>query len=280
MNKTGKQEFLRYRDFGEELLNKIIRELKNYSLCLVWLKNKGRKEEGGLLGSGTLIKIKNKYCILTAGHVVNCINFKKCEFIGFSIGEDSPRLGVEKKYVETMDIYCKNNNEFGPDIGLIIINDDEKIGWLKAKKMFWNMDLEKEKTLLNKNDDEGAWCICGSPDELTEIKNKYVGYDETLGFHNNAWLAGLERKYEKKEYDYYEFSAIYGEGNDSPNSFGGVSGGGAWQIKVGRAKGGNLVIIDYRLIGVAFYQSSIVNNKRIIRCHGIKNIYVELPKII
>ena len=67
---------------------------------------------------------------------------------------------------------------------------------------------------------------------------------------------------------------------DLPTSFGGVSGGGVWQVPLIRDRQGDLEADDYILSGVAFYQTKLDGNHRLIRCHGRKTVYEKVPKYL
>jgi hypothetical protein len=74
------------------------------------------------------------------------------------------------------------------------------------------------------------------------------------------------------EYDYLEFPVRYNESIDVPESFGGCSGGGLWQVRL-ILKDGTITHERPILSGVAFYQTDLVDNQRTILCHGRVSIY-------
>jgi hypothetical protein len=84
---------------------------------------------------------------------------------------------------------------------------------------------------------------------------------------------------QRGNFDYISYEALYNEFYEGPDRFGGVSGGGLWQVLV------NLVherptAREFLLSGVAFYQtdkfSSPEGIKRHIVCHGRKSVYGPL----
>jgi hypothetical protein len=79
--------------------------------------------------------------------------------------------------------------------------------------------------------------------------------------------------------EFVPYSVALGRARDNkaeslPPSFVGVSGGPVWGMQLQEDKnGGQIKIKDSALIGITFYQSTKVNNKRRLRAHFIKSIY-------
>jgi hypothetical protein len=77
-------------------------------------------------------------------------------------------------------------------------------------------------------------------------------------------------------FDYVAFKPVYDDGYGGPQSFGGYSGGGIWQLVV-NPKDGAPTVTGRHLMGVAFYQSDLkVRGEETIReviCHGRESIY-------
>ena len=78
-------------------------------------------------------------------------------------------------------------------------------------------------------------------------------------------LGIVSKEYLKDGFDYLEFAVDSGTKHyEGPTSFKGFSGGGLWHILADK----NPV-----LSGVAFWQSPLDGDKRIVKCHGRKSIY-------
>lgn len=65
-----------------------------------------------------------------------------------------------------------------------------------------------------------------------------------------------------------------------PKNFGGISGGGLWQILLKDSSVDKFEPTCYILSGLAFYQSELKANKRLIRCHGRQSIYKNVYEFI
>lgn len=84
------------------------------------------------------------------------------------------------------------------------------------------------------------------------------------------------RIFERDNHDYIELSSK----RYIPKSFGGVSGGGVWQVIMQDQPEGGVKILEIMLSGLAFYESARKNDKRIIRCHGKKSIYERIYDLL
>ena len=107
------------------------------------------------------------------------------------------------------------------------------------------------------------------------------GFKSIKGYRGLCGISGIRKEYESSGYDYLEMAIQYESHNqDLPMSFGGVSGGGVWQVSLIRNIQGNLEADEYILSGVAFYQTKLDGNHRLIRCHGRKTVYEKVPKYL
>ena len=59
-------------------------------------------------------------------------------------------------------------------------------------------------------------------------------------------------------------------------AFGGVSGGGLWQVIIAKNEAGKVILKELILSGVAFYQTQNINNRRVIVCHGRRSVYKKV----
>ena len=160
----------------------------------------------------------------------------------------------------------------GHDLALIILADSEKIGTIKATNLFYNLSRDRDKLLKNPPPDKNSiWYFCGVPNERMLQSESAVSFDELLEFEIFCGAGGADRYFEKNAYDYFETDI---DTRDSvPHDFGGMSGGGLWQVPVTVTGPNSFTPIDFFLSGVIFYQGIGENNKRYLRCHGRQSIY-------
>ena len=81
-------------------------------------------------------------------------------------------------------------------------------------------------------------------------------------------------------FDYLEFKARYGGLNEPPQSFGGFSGAGLWQAPLVRTPEGTLKAKELLLSGVAFYQFARTEERRVIKCHGRRSVYLHTTRAV
>ena len=108
---------------------------------------------------------------------------------------------------------------------------------------------------------------------LSSVIRQPDGIEETCRFENIIGLSNAEFESVNAEYDIYKLIASYDSESESPSDFGGVSGGGLWQIILRKSANGE-INCDYPFLsGVAYRQTSLQKNERSILCHGRKTIY-------
>jgi hypothetical protein len=81
-------------------------------------------------------------------------------------------------------------------------------------------------------------------------------------------------------FDYLDIRIDYGDRTDLPTSFGGMSGGGLWQVLCRKTSTGVIDPEDYILSGVTFFQIAIEGRVRSLRCHGRKTIHERVPEYV
>ncbi len=163
----------------------------------------------------------------------------------------------------------------------VIVLPPTDIAWLKDKRLFWNISLQRKQVLANPLDkDIGVWFVCGFPDEFTRTEEPQRGFDRVLGFFNLSGCSGVEREWADGDYDYLDLPVLYEKGIELPISFGGISGGGVWQVPLWKTEQGEIRAKEPIFSGVAFYQTAIVDRRRTIRCHGRRSVYDAVYKAL
>jgi len=263
---------------SDKLIDDIIPHIKYYSTPLL-LNTKGANGEEyiRLIGSGTFVSILNIFGIITAAHVINILIEEKSLARPYSLGliiKDYPHnYAIPSNYLEVINIAKGQIDADGPDLGFIVLPNSE-VGTIKATKNFHNLDKNRECILAKPPKfNAGPWAICGVPDEKTVVErheeesilNKRYFMFCGVGSIYNTFMAG--------GYDYYDIRVKHDLSPIIPDSFGGVSGGGLWQIPLRRSSEQTIEPIEYILSGVAFYQTERTGLYRSIKCHGRNSIY-------
>ncbi len=260
------------KDLSKDITNEIVKELSPYVTPIITLNMLENEIDFNLLGSGTFVKVKDKYGVLTAQHVINSKKFKNCDEVGFSIREDRHKFSIKKKYLEVIEIGYPLSDKDGPDLALIILNEPD-VSTVKATKSFWNMDKYIESNIDIKI---GAFCLFGCPNEMVTIEESLQRFEDSKSFGGLAGIAPVDKEWEREGFSFYNYVVSYDELSDTPDSFEGVSGAGLWHIKLFRNKEGLIKYDKPILAGVAFFQSSIDGNLRSIICNGKKSLYEKL----
>jgi len=274
-----KSELINIMDFPDELSDSICQTLSNFSIALLRIVIDQNHEKFSLIGSGTLVIVNGQFSILTAEHVL--AEIEGSEYLGLltSYRGNPHRYKFETNHLTIHRIAKGQNDSDGPDIGLIIL-PHETIGRLKAEKSFFNIDRRRDR--FNQGFipiDRGFWFTLGFPGVFEFDIEPNRGFSEIKGYYGLCGISGIRKEYENNGYDYLEMSIKYESHNKNlPNSFGGVSGGGIWQVPLSRNNQGSLEPDEYILSGVIFYQTQLQENQRFLRGHGRNVIYFKVPE--
>lgn len=271
-----KTEAISITEIPQELFEEIKGKLSHYVVGFVRIRENESFEDADLIGSGTLVESDGVYGILTANHVIEALT--ETGVIGLILS--SVLFPAEHRYtlrvghlkmvpVVRRPTYCESE---GPDLGVVVL-PSTYLGTIKARKSFYNLSSSRDEILTTPlANNIGIWFLCGSPSELTTEEDPRGGFGRVKRFYGLFGAGGVQKGYTSGKYDYLEFYVRCGK-NQLPESYGGISGGGLWQVPIQRSPDGKLKAKEPILSGVAFYQSSMANHMRSIKCHGRKSIY-------
>jgi hypothetical protein len=236
----------------------------------------GLLADTALAGTGTLVEYMGVHYVLTAHHVwEKCLSKPEVENVGFILSHQEYTSRLPTKYIDPIVVGSPISDEAGPDVILLKLPVGAPIlQAIKAKKSFFKIDFELEEKLHFCSDKMDLYAIAGFIGERTKAESRPHGI--ILTCHANMNFTGIERSFDKDEFDYEDCLAVYTDTNDLPNSFGGTSGGGLWKIELFTGNQIGRIVLS----GVAFYQSEQLENERFLRCHGPKTIYQKVPQIL
>ncbi len=245
------------------LREKIVRNLGDFTVALFGISG-SPQERLRLAGTGTLVLVDGKHFILTALHVWEEI-LSSADRIGITVKENTAhRTVIDRRNVAAFGLAKPQEwSEWGPDIVLLSV-PAEDVGRINAYRCFWNLRARIE---INAEVLE-VRILMGTPAALGTITETYAD------LQINGLFLGPEMRHTRGELDYldYEIDLSF----PVPRNFGGVSGGGVWQVYVYWTPSGEQVDWKMSLHGVAFYQLPIVRERRTIRCHGPETIRAVL----
>lgn len=223
-------------------------------LLKLYFDERGNKQAMHI-GSGTFVIIKGIHGILTAQHVTRTLSGDYSLGLTVTREDEEQEFKVDKSSIKIIDVGTSVTEEYGPDLSFIILADWDKIGTIKVSKSFHDLSRDQEELLTNPPaTDFGIWFVCGAPGERTRIEQSRSSFGEIFAFQDYCAAGGVQREYERGNYDYFEMDIDVVSEADIPHNFAGMSGGGLWQVTVARAEDQTLIPKRYLFSGVVFYQ--------------------------
>ncbi|QTA79805.1 peptidase domain-containing protein [Desulfonema limicola] len=231
------------------VMNEINNHLLNYTIGIIKIDN-NNDNDIALIGSGTLVEIGNIKGILTAQHVIEAISHQK--EIGFIIKKHPHRYILPSNTIDFFEIDRGKQESKGPDLGFIKLPQNN-IGAITAVKSFYNISVNRDKALkTHPEKQKELWCMSGFPDEFTKNGIPSQKFSSLKGITHVCGFSETVRNYVDGEYDYFKLTAQYHELTQTPESFGGVSGGGLWHIILRDEDNKQIAAKDHILSGVNF----------------------------
>lgn len=254
----------------ESLLEDVSRYLARFSVGFVRVEDTATNLDATLLGSGTAVSIGTARGVLTAHHVIEVL--PKTGRLGLILGPERQRHTINVQGLTYLKIARGSNDPNGPDLGGVLLAPSIA-GDIEARKVFYNLDARREEMLSNPPDlQTGVWFVNGFVAERT-VEERSDERELLKGFYNLSGAGFPNAPVSAAGYDYYEFPVDYDGRSVAPRSFGGMSGGGLWQVRLVRNHGGELTHDAHLFSGVVFYQDPATDTSTRVRCHGRHSVY-------
>ncbi len=230
-----------------------------------------RPEEAILIGSGTFICVGSRYGILTAHHVLKRL-YDPCE-LGLILVEEEHRSTIPVEDLDLIEIAVSGIPGSGPDLAFVGL-PLSRVEGISMFKSFYDLDVDREEMLNSPLDPHSAvWFVNGIPDVFTIDEPSNGLFEVARSFHGLCGAGGANRVYMELGFDYIEVIVQYLEEADLPVTFGGISGGGLWQV-MAEGELENLKPNRYILSGMPFAETTeIIDGERTILCHGPISLY-------
>jgi hypothetical protein len=228
----------------------------------------------GSFASGTFMNVGGFTGILTAYHVAEHLTLFP-DFL-LIVADYPHRLEATAGTVQHVVIGSPPSHsepETGPDLSFLIFRNPTLVEAIQAEKLFYNMDFACSDPLSSPARPK-IWGVAGTfADSFRRITEDYRG--EPLSKLQNFVGAG-DFRYETwhDEFDYIRLTVPAGD-SGFPCHYGGLSGGGFWQIPMEVDATGDLNTLGHRpplLTGVQFAQSRRANGERVLTGHGFNSI--------
>jgi hypothetical protein len=221
-----------------------------------------------LVGTGTLVTVNDVHYILTAAHVWKAVQ-ERGSMLGLTLAEDKDHefLIPNVNIVASVTKYDPASVDWGPDLVFLRI-PPERLGTLKAYKNFYNLSIERASRPL---DCIKTNAVIGTPGEMAEQWPRYAVLQVTAFF-----LETNPKRITRGNFDYLEYTVDMNFPG-VPSTFGGVSGGGLWEIYFYFCEKTQKIETIERLIGVAYAETAVVQGHREIRFHGYESMRASKP---
>jgi hypothetical protein len=161
--------------------------------------------------------------------------------------------------------------EWGPDLCFIAL-DDEHASRIAASKSFVNLRQQSDQLADAPPVEDGFWAVTGMVGEQSIVDAPADASGAGVSVLGRAFYSSLDRRHERGDWDYYDVGADCAV-PDVPATFGGLSGGGLWEIKLMHG-GSGLFEWDGlpKFRGVVFWETPVAGHLRSIRCHGPRSV--------
>ena len=264
------------------VLEKVGAEIADFTVGFAILRTRGSTQDADPVGSGSLVTVGSVHGILTAAHVlINLPDQGEVGLVRFPrVQSFAQKVTIDMGQTEKLTIAADAFGPEGPDLGFLRLSPKDA-GALKARNVFFNLGMRQKSVLADDQPDPPYFDgISGMIAEWTTDLPPEQGLARVKGFRALFGVGLVVREHESNGFDLFDFEVTYGPGSDSPDSYGGMSGGALWRVYCTKDNDGQLSVVDKKVFGVAFHQSDLSDQKRIITCHGPRSVYGPLIEAI
>jgi hypothetical protein len=264
-NEPHESELVKVGELPDSLFASVSARLSHFTIAFIKITPSRDGDDAELLGSGVLVKVSKAHAILTAAHVLPLLPTSGPLCILLQPTR-TPHL-VDAAGVVSLRIARGKIDAEDPDLGAVILAPPIASA-LAAKKSFVNLEARREAALSTPSDlRNGVWALQGWVNERTSVIKDDENREKTTRFYNFTGFGGSDPAPTVDGYDYFDFVYERRSKDLAPHSWGGVSGGGLWQIALKR-EGSTIVDTSALLSGIAFFQDERSGTPFSIRCHA------------
>src|SRR6202050_3878053 len=246
-----------------EQCNQIARDSSIHTVTLFALSASSSGDVLKLAGTGTLIAYKEANYILTASHVWRDV-LEKADRLGITLREiyDHRCLMETETIVASGPAMPNAWNEWGPDIVFLRI-PTVRVGEIKAFRAFHRLPSEEKS--WPKGEHTEARLLVGVPEALGTYKQNHASVQMM-----HLWVAPPTH-HARNGFDYLDVEARLPLPS-KVESFGGMSGGGLWKVKIYSDPVTGKIDSEAILDGMAFWARDVKDGSGVVRCHGPESI--------
>ncbi|MEH2513468.1 hypothetical protein V1291_004822 [Nitrobacteraceae bacterium AZCC 1564] len=238
----------------------------DYSVGFLRFKVANQIETAEPAGTGTFVKLGEVYGILTAGHVLQPM--QQGETVGLvrfpSIEPVLQNYRLDLNHTERVVKWSGQNCE-APDIAFLKIPTIDGRNLEAIGAVFYNLAIPRDFR-VSKPEHKMSKCsaIVGVVGEWTEEVDKGANPGKKIEVGGLFGAATNLREFKEGDADLVEVEIDHSSGPRIPKSYGGVSGGAAWELHVELDEKNKPVRVNKVLRGVAFRESQ---DRRKITCN-------------
>jgi hypothetical protein len=270
-------ETILIKDLPPALIASAIEDLANYTVGFHRAHEPCDSNQRDLLGSGVLVSAVGRRAILTAHHVVQVLPTD--ERIGLMVGRTCQPHTIDARGVTFKTIARGADDSAGPDLALVLLAPSVA-GAIAAKRSFANLDTGKDRLQkLPVAPENALWFVQGFLEERAVIQPDPLEEGLTQYFYIFTAVAQPSVPEAVGCYDYLDFPIDAETCSKAPVKWGGMSGGGIWQVRL-RKVGGLITHCAPVLSGMVFYQHETTGTQCGVRGHGPSSIYGQVYKAI
>jgi hypothetical protein len=263
-------DLVQVKDLPPTLIEAVVQQLAHYTIAFLRPKSVGNEWDADLLGTGVLVATGRQRAILTAHHVLQ--ELPATGRISIFIGRTTLPHTLDTEGLSVIKIARGTQDAIGPDLGAIVLAP-QIAGSIAARKSFFNLDRYRDVVLSSPPAfDDGVWFAQGFLEERTAVRPDRTETGPTKFLYNFTGCGGPDASPQIGDFDYLEFPVSHASRHEAPVSWGGMSGGGLWQVRLKR-EDGQLVPLSPVLSGLMFYQHPTTPTECGVRGHGRRSIY-------
>ncbi len=256
-------------DIEQKVLDDAGLRLLDYLVALSALSPRNPQRHVKLIGFGTLVEIEGTHHVLTAAHVWH--EAREAEEIGVALTVLPSTFSIPRDAVRAKTLWSHSDPEWGPDLALLEL-PRPFVPRIAAHKSFLNLPQQRRRAAAQAPALGRCWAVTGMVGEFSEVHGPAEGIVEAR-IQGRAFFSLIQGTHHSDGHDYFDVGAKV-DLPGTPSSFGGVSGGGLWEIGLSQGRSGAILWDGKpRFRGVAFWQSPLAGGRRVIRCHGPQSVF-------
>ena len=194
------------------------------------------------------------------------------EEIGFALTAYPSAFAIPRDAIRARILWSRENPEWGPDLALLEL-PGPFVARIAAHKSFLNLAQQRATLAAHPPALGRCWAVTGMVGQFSDVQTHQAVRIVEANIQARAFFSLIQETHRRDGYDYFDAGAKV-ELPGAPSTFGGVSGGGLWEVGLSMTKSGTISWDGKRHFrGVAFWQSPVSDGRRVIRCHGPQSTF-------